>query len=507
MIKYIIPIGADCYSAISLDELNLRKISLPFDYIYSDMNMIRDCIENNFEKFIDINNYKISGRRGCVNRFYKKKFPHFNMFEQEVMNKMKKRINKFYYILNSNEKKLFVHVIAIFNENYLSNIINILNNYSNNYNLLFIWKKRSNIDSLENILIRDNIKVFKICTKTKNLNKLFLQQIFSNYQFNLNYSQVNNINSIVINKKINTAIQPPVIQPPVIQQPVIQPPVIQQPVIQPPVNINKTLVLYCYCELGRFPELRKTNLDFFLKKGIIDSENIDYYLIINGHKVSVDIPEKNNLIVKFRNNESFDFGAYSDIILNEDISKYNKFIFLNDSVRGPYLLDWFPKNINWTDLFLNKINDEVKLVGTTINYFKGNPHINSQLFCTDKVGLNILISKGIISNKVLKKKPVYSRELKLSKIILDSGYNISCMLEVYKNIDFRKVRGEEYKDNSKLNANFKGSRDPQYTRRFFGMNLNPFETIFFKTNRSIDDKTMNKYSDWILNGNKVKNPF
>ena len=170
-------------------------------------------------------------------------------------------------------------------------------------------------------------------------------------------------------------------------------------------------------------------------------------------------------------------------------------------------MDWFPKYINWTDLFLNKLNDEVKLVGTTINYFKGSPHINSQLFCTDKIGLNILIEKGIISTEVLKKKPVYSRELKLSKIMLDMGYNISCMLEVYKNIDFRKVRGEKYKDNSNLNANFKGSRDPQYTKRFFGMNLNPFETIFFKSNRSIDNRTMNKYSDWILNGNKVKNPF
>jgi hypothetical protein len=98
--------------------------------------MIRDCIENNFEKFIDINNYKVSGRRGCVNRYYKKKLPHFNMFDQETMNKMKKRINKFYYILNSNEKKLFIHIIGIFNENYLSNIINILNSYSSNYNLL-----------------------------------------------------------------------------------------------------------------------------------------------------------------------------------------------------------------------------------------------------------------------------------------------------------------------------------------------------------------------------------
>ena len=34
MINYIIPIGSDCRIAQSLDRLNLRKTSLPFDYIF-----------------------------------------------------------------------------------------------------------------------------------------------------------------------------------------------------------------------------------------------------------------------------------------------------------------------------------------------------------------------------------------------------------------------------------------------------------------------------------------
>ena len=493
MIKYIIPLGADCYSAITLDELNLRKISLPFDYIYSDIKMIKDCIENNFSNFLNLSNYKNFGRRGCINKFYKKKFPHFNMFDIEMKQKMMKRIEKFKNILKSKEKKLFVHIIGIYNKHYIAEIIDLLDKYSNNYELLFIWKKRSTITKIETIILNDNIKVFKICSQTKGFKKEFIDQIFSNYQIELDYSDIEivseNNKTEIVSENNKTEIVSENNKTEIVSE------------------NNKTLVLYCYCELGRFPELRKENLNFFLNNGIIDSDKIDYYIIINGDKLSINIPQKKNIIVKFRDNVSFDFGAYSDIILNENITDYNKFIFLNDSIRGPYLLDWFPKYINWTDLFLNKLNDEVKLVGTTINYFKGNPHINSQLFCTDKIGLNILIEKGIISTEVLKKKPVYSRELKLSKIMLDMGYNISCMLEVYKNIDFRKVRGEKYKDNSNLNANFKGSRDPQYTKRFFGMNLNPFETIFFKSNRSIDNRTMNKYSDWILNGNKVKNPF
>ena len=485
MIKHIIPIGADCYSALILEEMNLRKISLPFDYIYSDIKMIKDCLNNDFVEFLNKNNYKDHGSKGCVNKFYKKKFPHFRLTEDKLNQKMYERKEKFKNILKSNENKLFVHVIALYNQEYLDNLLDFLNNITTNFNLLFIWKKRSQINSLELKLNVDNIYVYKICTKTKSIDNKFLKEIFSKYNFNLDYT---NINNIKINYNLNSLDN-------------------NNLKLIKNNNLNKRLVVYCYCELGRFPELRKKNLEFFLKCGLIESNDIDFYIIINGHTVSVDIPKKDNLKIKYRDNVSFDFGAYSEIILNEDMSNYNYFIFLNDSVRGPYLFDWFPKNYNWTDLFIQKLSDNVKLVGTTINYYKGNPHINSQLFCTDVDGLNLLIKEGIISEKLIKKKPVYSKELKMSKIMLDNNYNIACMLEVYKNLDFRKFRGEKYKDDGNLNANFKGSRDPQYKRRFFGMSLNPFETIFFKSNRDIDNRKMDKYSEWIMNGNKLLNTF
>ena len=56
MINYIIPFGSDCYAAITIETLKLRIRSLPFDYIYSDINMLKDCLENNFINFHSINN-------------------------------------------------------------------------------------------------------------------------------------------------------------------------------------------------------------------------------------------------------------------------------------------------------------------------------------------------------------------------------------------------------------------------------------------------------------------
>lgn len=493
MIKYIIPFGCDCYVAITLDELKLRQFSLPFDFIYSDLNMIKESLETNFKEFLNKENYIKYQSKGCINKYFKKKFPHYNMLIGETYNNLKNRINKIKYIIKSEELKLFVHIFSKFSLQYVNTLSEIISNYSNNFKILVLIKKRRNYNTYKLEYESKNIKVFTIFTKTKSIPKDFYTEIFNNYKFELfTKEQVDNkINNQIINikkyipNKINESLK-----------------------IKQKINNNnnmKTLVLYSYCELSKTKELRQTNLDFFIKKGIIDSDNIDFKIIINGHQVSINIPNKKNLEVIKRDNVSFDFGAYSSVILNIDYTKYNYFIFMNDSVRGPYLLNWFPRDHNWTELFTNKLDEQTKLVGATINFHKGNPHVNSEMFATDLTGLKILIQNKIISKEILTKKPVTTREIKQSQIILNNNYNIACMLEAYKNVDFRKFRGKDYRKNGRLNANLKGSGDPLYRRRYFGMSLTPFETIFYKTNRDIDNRTMNKYSDWILNGNKCNN--
>ena len=263
----------------------------------------------------------------------------------------------------------------------------------------------------------------------------------------------------------------------------------------------KSLILFSYCELNKNPQLRIDNLNFFLNKGLINDPNHTFVFIINGHKLSVKIPKRDNIKVIYRYNHTFDFGAYSHYLLHNDIKSYDYFFFINDSVRGPFLFNWFP-NIPWTQIYTTKINDNLKLLGSTINFFKGRVHITSSFFMTDKIGLDILIKNKIFSNKRIDKKPVRTHEIKQSQIILDNKYNIGCMLEVYKNVDFRIYRGKQYGKDGNLNANFKGSCDPLYKRKFFGININPFETIFYKTNRSIDPILLKKYTKWFIHGNK-----
>jgi len=145
-------------------------------------------------------------------------------------------------------------------------------------------------------------------------------------------------------------------------------------------------------------------------------------------------------------------------------------------------------------------NNEIKLIGPTLNFYRGNPHINSECFMVDKLGLELLVKNNIFSLDYYKTKNdvVNNCEVKMSQIILDNKYNIKCLLKAYDNIDFRIIRGEKYKNDEKLNANFNYDGDPLFKNSYFNMNVNPYEIIFFKSNRKIDNYMINKITEWYL---------
>ena len=81
---------------------------------------------------------------------------------------------------------------------------------------------------------------------------------------------------------------------------------------------------------------------------------------------------------------------------------YDKFIFVNSSVIGPFIPSYYKGK--WTDIYLNSLKDNVKLFGSTINTC-GNPlhlsHVQSYIFAMDKHTLQYLIDVEIFSTKIL----------------------------------------------------------------------------------------------------------
>lgn len=249
-------------------------------------------------------------------------------------------------------------------------------------------------------------------------------------------------------------------------------------VIQTP---NKYVCIYAYYEKN---EEYKSNLDFFLKHGILD--NVDYYIVINGNS-TVEIPENiENITVLKRENNGFDFGAWSYALpkLEKD---YDYYVFINSSVIGPYITDEDKKNNrNWLQKFLELFNTpDVRLVGTTINMYtdinnKLLTHVQSMFFVLDKLGIDYLKSnyffeEEIINNMKQINEIVFNMEIGMSQQILNNGWNINCIVPNYRDQDYRILT---------KNINIPDHiTDVVYKNRFFGRSLQPEEVVFYKKYR------------------------
>ena len=224
---------------------------------------------------------------------------------------------------------------------------------------------------------------------------------------------------------------------------------------------NKYVCMYAYYEKN---EEYKENLIYFLQNGLL--EYVDYYIIING-ECTVDIPNLNNIIVLKRENKGFDFGAWSYCI-NQLTKQYDYYVFLNTSVKGPYLTEEdINNNITWLDKFLVLFNNEdIKMVGTTINIYQGfteqieeyknnygyeppYTHIQSMFFILNNEGLNYLLSQNFFDEELINsyidaQKIVINNEIRLSQLILLNNWNINSIVPKYKDIDYRTQKDYIY---------------------------------------------------------------
>lgn len=266
---------------------------------------------------------------------------------------------------------------------------------------------------------------------------------------------------------------------------------------------QEILVLYAYYESGK----SKENLDFFCKYAINNQElevnrKIKFVLINNSKTNSCEIGSRWDKVY-YRENYGRDFGAWNYALQKENHT-YDYYFFINDTVRGPYgKQDWmFP--------FISLIDDQTKLVGTSMNCYSGRlkdsiiarisdqkkipmPHVQSMFLCTDRIGYEILVKDGIFSfdSKNNRRQIIINQEIGSSFVMLNNGYNISCVLSEYQK-DFRKgfnALKEKLPFNRKLypewyfNENNGCCGDVLALNAYFGRSLKPEEVIFFKTVR------------------------
>jgi len=190
----------------------------------------------------------------------------------------------------------------------------------------------------------------------------------------------------------------------------------------------KTLVLYVFDQYNQ-------RVEHYIKNAIFLDPDIDFLIINNGSNVEPQTLPDYVIYFKSQNN-GYDFGGWSrGLLYNELYKGYDNFIFLNSSVMGPYLPSYFKGK--WTDIYLDGLTDSVKLFGSTIYSDVNNPdkcsYVNSYIFALTIESLQYLFYKQIFSLEDSRD----NKEIKMSRVILENGWNIGCLMRYYKDVDFR----------------------------------------------------------------------
>ena len=171
-INKVISVGSICFSSQFIKDNNLKKESYPFDWIFSNIDMCIDCINDDFNLFLEKkNHYQIQTRRPIRSGhlIYDKVvgvniFAHHNIVtNHEYFYRCVDRFKKLY---NDPSFKLFIYFnqfqeTKISNENLqkLKLLNDILKLKIKNFYFLYINSNKHfgiqkyNIDNIDNILI------------------------------------------------------------------------------------------------------------------------------------------------------------------------------------------------------------------------------------------------------------------------------------------------------------------------------------------------------------------
>ena len=252
----------------------------------------------------------------------------------------------------------------------------------------------------------------------------------------------------------------------------------------------KRAILYHYFEASK---TYRDNLLYFLAKTI--SENADIFLILSSD-CSVSLPKRRNLIIVRAPNINLDYGGYCHAISQYSVrlSKYEQLIFVNSSVRGPFLPSYISNS--WIDVFTESLDCDADLVGATHCELSESSSLSRKYAeRTNEVGpfFHIQSTAYAMSNKVfveLLKSGFYDQSEQLTKFEVILRYEIGMSNFVMsKGWKVRSILAGDNLDNLKMSPDFGNfsalQGDPQFPNSYFGRTICAEESIFVKTNRNI----------------------
>ena len=252
------------------------------------------------------------------------------------------------------------------------------------------------------------------------------------------------------------------------------------------------LVVYHYYEKD---QSYIDNLSHFIRFAY--QPKLNYLIVVAGH-YSIELPQAQNITYFFSTNQSFDFGGYARAIkaLQFD-TNYEFFVFVNSSVRGPFLPAYCKRT--WVENLLDHFDHGIGVVGAAISLTPSHhaiaklyhekygfldrnrnllSHVQSTCYVLPQSVLLHLIAMGFYEtcNSLSKDETIRDYEIRLSQIILDLDLNLKCLLPEYNNHDYRSLAHDINPFSREGDSGFEGT--------YFGRTAHPYEAMFIKTSRN-----------------------
>lgn len=201
-INYTCSLGILCHSSQILKRNMYKTCSYPFDWVFSGTNIIIDCLEDNFNTFLDKSYYINISESECGHSKYSyNMFNHHNpLIHEEHYNYYIRCVNRFKILLQKPEHKLFLMIFVNLdsvNENTKNEVIDFNNKfskYTSNYTLLVIFHIRNKQENHHMFIYNNNIHFLELNTLSESSGSKFFDEndniyldnvIKSNYDFSI----------------------------------------------------------------------------------------------------------------------------------------------------------------------------------------------------------------------------------------------------------------------------------------------------------------------------------
>ena len=235
-INFVCSLGPRCHTAGFLKRNNLKKTSYPFDWIFSNPEMILHCLETDFSIFLEKSYYMIEDVNSKCQQhsFYKENdneilFNHHNPLKDVDYQYFTRCKIRFRQMLLRPEVKLFTLMYLnypVINIEFKQRIIGFkekFDKYTNNYGILCIIQYTSNKQNYR-FTVHDNLHFLEIYTLSNSngvkfdneSDNVFLDNIIKDtYHFDLKendplYKDHNDVNSVNVCEPIHEVIPEPI---------------------------------------------------------------------------------------------------------------------------------------------------------------------------------------------------------------------------------------------------------------------------------------------------------